>query len=278
MKKITLSFRGLFILILLFSFSDFLHAQIRGNHVVREQIRKTTCFQSIASTGAVDVYVKQGDHCSVVVRADENLIPYIKTVVKNNTLTVFVSKSIREAKKLEVVVTLQRLKKVVLSGSGDFYCKTPFHTPAISFVVKGSGDVEAALQTQYADLFLLGSGDVELHGVHGRLTAEITGSGDVDASGLQLTDCSVKLMGSGDVELEGRTDSFSVINAGSGDVDAGSLTAVKVNVESKGSGDISIHAVNSLEASLVGSGDLHYTGNPTILKISATGSGDVYNR
>ncbi len=278
MKKISSFLRSFFILILLTSFSVRATAQIKGNHIIGEQVRTITGFQAIASNGPVDVYVKQGDRCSVVVRADENLIPYIKTTVKNNTLIVSLSKSIREAKKLEVIVTMKSLKKVTLSGSGDFYCKTPFHTPAISFVVTGSGDVKAALQAQMVDVRVTGSGDVELQGVHGQLVAEITGSGDMEASGLQLENCSVKLMGSGDVELDGRTETFSAITSGSGDIDASGLTAVKVVVKSNGSGDISVHAVDSLKASLVGSGDLRYSGNPTILKISAAGSGDIYHR
>jgi hypothetical protein len=277
MKKISSFLRNFFILILLSSFSIRATAQIKGNHIIGEQIRKITGFQAVTSNGPVDVYVKQGDRCSVVVRADENLIPYIKTTVKNNTLVVSLNKSIREAKRLEVIVTMKNLKKVTLSGSGDFYCKTPFRTPAISFVVTGSGDVKATLQSRSVDVHLSGSGDVELQGVHGRLIAEITGSGDLEASGLQLENCSVKLMGSGDVELDGRAETFSVITSGSGDIDAGRLTAVKVLVKSNGSGDISVHAANRLEAALSGSGDLHYSGNPTVLKVSALGSGDVYH-
>ncbi len=41
---------------------------------------------------------------------------------------------------------------------------------------------------------------------------------------------------------------------------------------------MTIHAIDKLEATLAGSGDLDYTGNPTILKVIASGSGEVYKK
>ncbi len=253
-----------------------LGAQVRGNGSIAEETRPVSAFRSIVSTGPVDVFVQQGDRYSMTVRADANLLPYIKTVVKNNTLYVSTTRNIWKAKKMEVHVTLKTLQKVVLSGSGDFYCKTLFTMPAVQFLVNGSGDVKAMLNTKTVDVKLSGSGDVELNGVHGTLTAELMGSGDLEASGLQLKDCSLKLSGSGDAELKGRSVNFTVLSMGSGDVDASGLTAVHVKVKANGSGDVVVHAVESLDAAVAGSGDLEYSGSPTALTVSATGSGAIY--
>jgi hypothetical protein len=255
-----------------------LRAQVRGNGIVKEQTRILNKFQSIASVGSVDVIVKQGDHFSAVVRADENLIPYIKTEVKNNTLYVSVSRSIWDAKTLEVYVTTKDLQRVMLSGSGDFFCKTPFKTSNLQLIISGSGDVEAALQAENVQVKVSGSGDVNITGIRGNLEVDGVGSGDVQAGGLQLESCSVKLAGSGDVKLKGRTAKLTVSVVGSGDVDARELAAVKVNIKDTGSGDVSVHAIDSLDALLMGSGDLRYSGTPSHVKVSAHGSGDVYKK
>jgi hypothetical protein len=252
--------------------------QVRGNGNVEEQTRTLPSFDAIVSVSSVDVVVKQGTPAPVVVRADGNLIPYIKTEVKNHTLYVSVTKNVWISRKMEVSITMQSLHKVSLTGSGDFLCHIPFKTTGLQFVVAGSGDVEAALDAQDVDVKVSGSGDVEVKGIRGSFTAEVVGSGDVEASGLQLEKCAVKLSGSGDVELKGRTDYLSVLSVGSGDVDASGLTAVHGVVKSVGSGDVSVHVVESLEAVSNGSGDVKYTGNPTVLKVSAPGSGTVYHR
>ena len=275
MKKILIRIPFLLFALLVSTVS---FAQVRGNGIVKEQTRSLSRFQAIVSVSSVDVVVRQGDAFTVKVVADGNLVPYIKTEVKNNTLYVSVTKNIWKAKKMEVQVTLKDLHKVVLSGSGDFSCEKPFKTSGIEFVVSGSGDVEAALDCPAVQVKISGSGDVELHGIRGKLVADITGSGDLEASQLQLESCTLKVTGSGDVELKGRTALLTVLSAGSGDVDASGLTAVAVKVKANGSGDMFVHAVERLEGTLAGSGDLRYAGHPAFVKVAATGSGSVYSR
>jgi hypothetical protein len=278
MKKTNTSSVRLLSFIIILLFAGSLHAQVRGNGVVEEQTRAVSGFSSISSTGSVDVFVKQGDAFSVVVRADGNLLNYIKTDVRNNTLVISVTKNIWRAKTMEVHITMKSLQKVVLSGSGDFYCKSPFSVQNLQFSLSGSGDAKAVLNAKNVQVRLSGSGDVDVSGIRGNLSVGISGSGDVEASGLQLETCSLKVTGSGDVELNGRTAQLTAIFLGSGDLEAGGLAAVSVNVKNTGSGDMTIHAIDKLEAALAGSGDLRYTGNPAILKVNASGSGEVYKR
>lgn len=265
-----------FIFILLFAGS--LQAQIRGNGVIEEQTRALSGFNAISSTGSVDVFVKQGNSYSVVVRADGNLLNYIKTEVRNNTLIISVTRNIWHAKTLEVHITMKALQKVSMSGSGDFYCNSPFPVQNLQLILSGSGDAKAVLAAKNVHIKVRGSGDVEVSGIRGNLGIDVTGSGDVEAYGLQLETCSLNVLGSGDVKLKGRTAKLIVRVLGSGDLEAGGLAAVSVNVSNTGSGDMTIHAINVLEATLGGSGDLSYIGNPTVMKVRASGSGDVYKK
>ncbi len=265
-----------FIFILLFAGS--LQAQVRGNGVLEEQTRALSGFNAISSAGSVDVFVKQGNTYSVVVRADGNLLNYIKTEVRDNTLIISVTKNIWHAKILEVHITMKNLQKVMMSGSGDFYCKSPFSVQNLQLILSGSGDAKAVLEAKNVHIKVRGSGDVVVSGIRGNLGIDINGSGDVEASGLQLETCSLNVLGSGDVELTGRAAQLTARVLGSGDLEAGGLAAVSVSVSNTGSGDMTIHAIDKLEATLAGSGDLDYTGNPTILKVSASGSGEVYKK
>jgi len=278
MKKIFSFSTRFFSVMIILLFTATLHAQIKGNGILEEQNRGLSGFNAITSTGPVDVFVKQGNTFSVVVRADGNVINYIKTEIKNNTLVVSVTRNIWRAKTLQVHVTMKNLQKVVLSGSGDFFCKTPFTTHNLQFILTGSGDAKASLNTKNAQVKVAGSGNVEISGIRGDLTIEVNGSGDVEASGLQLENCNLKSVGSGDVELKGHAVTFTAVSAGSGDTEAGGLTAVNVSVKNMGSGDVQVHATDRLEATLAGSGDLYYSGNPPVLKVRTIGSGDVYHK
>lgn len=278
MKKINTLFAQLFSFIFILLFTGSLQAQVRGNGVIKEQTRALSGFSAISSTGSVDIFVKQGNTYSVVVRADGNLLNDIKTQVKNNMLIISVTKNIWRAKVLEVHVTMKTLKKVTLSGSGDFYCKSPFTVEDFQLILTDSGDAEANLNAKNAQIRVKGSGDVDVTGIHGTLDIEMSGSGDLEADRLQLETCSLKISGSGDAELKGRTVQLKAVVYGSGDVEAGKLTAVNANVNLNGSGDMSIHAIDKLEATVSGSGDFGYSGNPSVLKINTLGSGDIYKK
>jgi len=278
MKKTNTSSARLLSVILILLFASSLQAQVRGNGVIEEQTRALSGFNAISSTGSVDVFVKQGNSYSVVVRADGNLLNYIKTEVRNNTLVISVTKNIWHVKTMEIHITMKTLQKVELSGSGDFYSKSPFSVQNLQFVLSGSGDAKAALEAKNVHIKVRGSGDVEVSGIRGKLGIDVNGSGDVEAYGLQLESCSLNVLGSGDVKLKGRTAQLTARVLGSGDLEAGGLAAVSVSVSNTGSGDMTIHAIDKLEATLAGSGDLGYTGNPAILKVTASGSGEVYQK
>ncbi|VAW27964.1 hypothetical protein MNBD_BACTEROID07-725 [hydrothermal vent metagenome] len=278
MKKTNTFFARLLSFAFILLFAGSLYAQMRGNGIVEEQTRALKGFSAISSTGSVDVFVKQGDAYSVVVRADGNLLNYVKTEVRNNTLFISVTRNIWRAKTLEVHITMKTLQKVVMSGSGDFYSNAPFSAQNLQFVLSGSGDVKAALAAKNVQIKVRGSGDIEVNGIRGNLGIDVKGSGDVEASGLQLETCFLNMLGSGDVKLKGRADRLTARALGSGDLEAGGLSAVSVSVSNTGSGDMTIHAIDKLEATLAGSGDLGYTGNPAILKVSTSGSGDVYKK
>ncbi len=278
MKKTTLFSTQLLSFVFILLFAGSLQAQVRGNGVIEEQSRALSGFNAISSSGSVDVFVAQGNTYSVVVRADGNLLNYIKTEVRNNRLIISVTKNIWHAKTLEVHITMKALQKVVMSGSGDFYCKSPFSVQNLQLILSGSGDAKVVLEAKNVHIKVRGSGDVEVSGIRGNLGIDINGSGDVEASGLQLETCSLNVLGSGDVELTGRTAQLTARVLGSGDLEAGRLAAVSVSVSNTGSGDMIIHAIDKLEATLAGSGDLGYTGNPAILKVIASGSGEVYKK
>jgi len=254
-------------------------AQIIGNRVVKEENREiTNTFQIIRSTGPVDIILKQGPATAVVVRADANIIPYISTNVENGVLTVYTKRNIRFAKVMEVYVTAPDINQLSASGSGDILCKPVFKAPEMKITANGSGDVLANLESKNVILRGNGSGDIAVSGIHGSLQLVVNGSGDVKANGLQLLNCTIKSVGSGDISMYGKTNALAIVSSGSGDIDASQLTAVTVKATGSGSGDIAVRPVQKLDASLTGSGDLTYYGNPGVLKTQSTGSGDIRKR
>ena len=106
----------------------------------------------------------------------------------------------------------------------------------------------------------------------------ISGSGDIQVTGLKTGDMDASITGSGNVTLSGVVDKLHGRILGSGDLRAGELAAKHVKVGVTGSGDAAVRAIEELDASVTGSGDVRYSGSPPQVRRSVTGSGDIRPR
>ena len=103
----------------------------------------------------------------------------------------------------------------------------------------------------------------------------ITGSGNVELQDVSNTILEIEIKGSGDVEASGKTESVSVEIKGSGDVDLSDLDVDSGCLIVKGSGDIRANISSSVDARVLGSGDIRVRGNPTVKNLNELGSGSI---
>lgn len=249
-----------------------------GNGNVVTQDRSVSSFSGIEISCSADVFIKQGGSQAVKVKADENLLELITTDVSSGILEIDVDGSIRNAKTLEVYVTVVNLEKVRINGSGNVKSEGVIKGSSCEIDVNGSGDVEMDFDVKSLETSINGSGDVDVTGVSGEFRLKIAGSGDFSAEQLRLTTGNIYVQGSGDVKLSGSADKIFIEHSASGDVNLYSLSAVDVDARCNGSGDVVVKVSGNLKARLGGSGDLTYMGEPTSVDVSASGSGEVYHR
>jgi hypothetical protein len=103
----------------------------------------------------------------------------------------------------------------------------------------------------------------------------LSGSGVISATNIQAQRLNVTLSGSGVVRASGTLTRLDILLGGSGDAQLQQLIARDVHAVVSGSGRIVVHATNTLQASVPGSGAIMYSGNPAHVTRSITGSGAV---
>jgi hypothetical protein len=122
-----------------------------------------------------------------------------------------------------------------------------------------------------------GSGKILVDGVISSdddLSLEVAGSGDIEAA----IDCPVvdaDITGSGTIKLRGQTRDVKIDIAGSGDYKAEDLKSENTKISIAGSGSAWVFASTDLDISIAGSGDVFYKGNPSNVKRSVAGSGNI---
>lgn len=214
-----------------------------GRSSIETQDRKLSGFHALASSGSFDVVLSQGNTESVHVKADADVINEVVTEVKNGTLMIH-SKNNHSwgmghlwiNKTIIIYVVAKDLNSIGLTGSGNLKIDNQFNTNKLELRLTGSGDFQGKINVK-------------------TLEASVSGSGDFSISG-QAEESTVAISGSGD--FEGR----NLITK---------TTAIRVS----GSGDASIYASEKVDASVSGSGDVHYSGHPKSVAKVVHGSGDI---
>ena len=104
------------------------------------------------------------------------------------------------------------------------------------------------------------------------------GSGSIVAGGLDARSLTVLLSGSGTVGARGKAQRLDVTLSGAGEADLSQLVARHVKATVSGAGQIVVHATGSLDASVPGTGEILYAGDPVDVTRSITGTGSITTR
>jgi hypothetical protein len=185
---------------------------------------------------------------TVVVEADENLLPRIRTEVRDGRLvigftiawhewlTFWWSWLSLETRRVRFRLTAAAVRSVSLTGAGK---------------VRGE----------------------RLEG--DRLEVTISGAGKLEMGGLALRELSSRLSGAGDVEVAGSADSHEAHLSGAGSIRAARLATKRTKVAISGSGSMSASVAEELDARISGAGSITYEGSPKTVSQRVTGAGRV---
>ena len=227
--------------------------RVEGNRDVVTETRSVPSFDRVQNTGIFDVYIIQSDYYEVVMEAESNLLPFIRTGVSGNTLKVETRDNLRPNYPIKVIVYTPEVEEVKLSGSGLIFSDT--------------------LYVDKLEVFLSGSGEIDLLVFGNDIYTEISGSGS--ATVYAETDIlGARISGSGDMHLAGAANRADYTISGSGTLRAYELPVKECYTKTSGSGDMYVSVSDFLDVNITGSGNVYYSGNP-VMNVKITGSGKV---
>ena len=239
-----------------------------GDGVAMRDARAIAALPALDVSGSLPVEVRVGPVPSLVVEADSNLLPLIRTEARGDTLRIWSEQGLRSKTPLRIVYTTPRLTDLRASG-------------ATRVDVRG-------LDGAPLDVRKSGSASVSLAGRVGSLNARGSGSGLIDAAELRSNSIDVTLSGSsrmrlgpvsGDVaraELSGSSSldasgavrSLSTRVSGSASADLAALTTQDADLGASGAGSIRATVRQSLFARTSGAGGIRVYGQPVQRSIS----------
>lgn len=154
---------------------------VRGNGRVREDSRMIQDFQRLEAGGAFSIRVNVGPEPSLRISAEENLLNYIRTRVKGNTLVIDTRKSISPRREILIEITTPRLRAIEASGANNI-------------------EVEGINETDFS-IELSGAGNIDLKGEVDKLRAELSGAGNIDAKELIAKEVRIYVSGAASADV-----------------------------------------------------------------------------
>lgn len=232
---------------------------ITGSDQVVEEARDVSGFNRVELALAADLIIELGEAESLTIEAEDNLLPYIETRVRGNTLEIGQRSGVilRSREPIRLYLTVTDLDGVGIAGSGQ--AEVPdLETEQLSIDISGSGEV----RTGALDL-------VET------LEVDISGSGELDVAELRAEGLDVDISGSGRLDIDdGEVETQDIEVSGSGRYSARRFESSEAEVDISGSGEVTIRVDERLRLEISGSGTVRYIGNPTVNQ-SISGSGSV---
>lgn len=151
--------------------------QVKGNQLISAQNRQVAPFTCLHVVGTLRLVVTVGGSQHVSVVTDENLQPYILTIIKRKTLNISIKKgfALLPSQPIRIQVNANELKKLTTAGATQ---------------VNGKGIYGDAF-----DVNATGDGRLTLAGKVNNVTYTLTGSTQLDAQHLLAENVNAKLRG-----------------------------------------------------------------------------------
>ena len=199
-----------------------------GNIVTEE--RNVSGFDRVALSGFGNVTIEVGDKESLTITTDDNIMPYVRSEVRNNTLVLdFDDKGINRnydpTDGIQFTIVVTELERVDVSGAGKMYV----------------GELETE-----------------------RFVVNNSGAASVEIDNLTADEVVINQSGAGTVIISGKVQGQELNHSGAGSYHAGELESETAIIEVSGVGSATVWATESLDIEISGIGNVIYYGTPRI--------------
>ena len=209
----------------------------RGSGNVVTETREVSGFDAVNVEYPAQVLIKQGKSESLKIEAEDNLLPNLKTQVKNGTLEIFYKrengKHVNPTKTVKVTIVVKDLADVEFKSAGELIIEK--------------------LKTD-------------------RLDVSLSGAGNMNLDSILVESLTISLSGAGSMTASGTADNLDMTISGFGDFDGSELHDKDARVNISGAGSATVWVDNDLTAEVSGAGSVSYYGSAFVTRqISGVG-------
>lgn len=191
---------------------------VRGSGNVETEEREVSGIDEIDFSGMGNLIITQGEEETLVVEADDNILPLIETDVLGDKLKIGYKMGYNfiPTSNVRFYLTVVDLNKISLKGAGKIECDS-LVTDEMEFKISGAGDIDFSVDAEELIIAFSGAGDLNFNGEVQSQDVDISGVGRYNSEELECEECSVTLSGAGSATLN-VTEELEVKISGVGNI------------------------------------------------------------
>ena len=174
---------------------------VRGSGTEKSEQRSLSEFTGVEISGMFSAKIRCGESPGITVSGDDNLIPLVKTEVRDSRLLVYVIQDIDPRTDLSVDITTPGVSSVSVSGLSSVEL-AKVQGKRLTLVLSGAGSMNAEGSVDNADLVITGAGRITTQKLAARnLGITMSGAGKADVFATDTLN--VTISGAGSVNYYG---------------------------------------------------------------------------
>ena len=223
----------------------------------RVENRSVSDFTGIDASGAFEITVVKGNAEALTIEASDDVMPYVRSEVKNGVLRLYLESVPRRVnnRTVKAAVVMRDLDKVSLSGACKITANELFTPKTFNGDCSGSSGMTINVNTGQLSIKSSGSSNLQIK-------ANVSGDTGINASG------------SSKIDLAGSAKNLTTNLSGASNFKAEDFIAGTVTIKSSGSCNVTINVTDALNVNSSGSSTVNYKGSPAIT-VNSSGSSKV---
>lgn len=187
-----------------------------GSGTMKVEKRNVPAFTALDISGAYEVEIVIKPEQSLEIEGDDNLLPLIKTEVKNGVLNITNDKGFSTRQKLRVRIAVTSLEGISTSGASDINASN-VKSEDFKIDASGAGRLQISGETKTLDIDMSGAGEVDAKDFHAQ-KVKIDSSGAAQADVYASEELNADVSGAGNVNYYGNPKVINENSSGVGTI------------------------------------------------------------
>jgi hypothetical protein len=189
---------------------------VSGSGKMKLEKRDVPAFTAVNVSGAYDVEIVVQKEQSLEIEGDDNLLPLIRTQVKDGVLYIDNEKSFNTKHALRVRISVQEFDGITTSGASEFNVSN-VKSDEFNIDASGAGHIEVSGETKTLEVGMSGAVGLDAKDLHAqKVTVKSSGAASADVYATEELRASVS--GAGNIDYYGDPKTVSEDASGAGSI------------------------------------------------------------